>query len=228
MIPGRLVRRYKRFLADIELDSGELITAHCANPGSMKNCLAADARVWVSRSNNPKRKLAYTWELVKIGRAMINVNTHRANDIVEVGLRDGTIAELSDFATLKREVKYGERSRVDFLLTIDDVLTYLEVKSATMGIGAGVTAFPDSVTARGKRHLEELMAMVDQGHRAVLLFCASRSDTKRVRPADDIDPAYGETLRQAADHGVELLAYRCSVSARDVKLQERVPVDLSR
>lgn len=223
---GRLIRRYKRFLADVELVGGEVVTAHCANPGSMLRCAPDDAPVWLSRSDNPKRKLPYTWELVRAHGSYVCVNTARANGVVADALHAGVVRELAGFDELRREVKYGERSRVDFLLQRNDRKTYVEVKSVTLPMGKRVSAFPDSVTARGTRHLQELMAMVDEGHRAVMLFCCARADTARVRPADEIDPVYGKTLREAADHGVELLAYRCDINTRGMWLRERVPIEL--
>lgn len=224
---GRLIKRYKRFLADIQLPDGEVVIAHCPNPGSMLRCAPDNAPVWLTKSDNPKRKLKYTWELVKAHGSYVCVNTQHANNVVADALHDGVVDELNGFDELKREVKYGERSRIDFLLTTGDDKTYVEVKSVTMSMGKQVTAFPDSVTARGTRHLQELMAMVDEGHRAVMLFCCARADTKLVRPAHEIDPVYASTLREAADAGVELLAYRCDVSTRGMWLRERVPIELS-
>lgn len=227
LLEGRLLRRYKRFLADIELSGGEVVTAHCANPGSMKTCAPEGARAWVSRSDNPKRKLPYTWELVHAEGSMVMINTHRANDLVHEAITEGVISELSGFRSLRREVRFGEKSRVDFLLETDEGECYLEVKNVTLGFGGAVSAFPDSVTERGTRHLRELMAMVDGGKRAALLFCCSRAGTESVRPADTIDPTYGRTLREAASRGVELLAYGCEVSRDEVKLSRRLPIDLS-
>lgn len=224
---GRLVRRYKRFLADVRLSDGSVVVAHCPNPGSMQRCAPDDARVWLSRSDNPKRKLPYTWELVEAHGAMVCVNTRHANDVVADALTAGVVRELRGFDELQREVVCGERSRIDFVLHQGAERTYVEVKSVTLGRGDRVSAFPDSVTARGTRHLRELMAMVDQGHRAMMLFCCARADTRVVCPADDIDPVYGATLREAAAAGVELLAYRCDVTTRGMWLRERVPIDLS-
>ncbi len=226
LIKGRLVQRYKRFLADVKLADGEVVVAHCPNPGSMLRCAPENAPVWLSKSDNPKRKLKYTWELVKAHGSYVCVNTGHANNVVADALRDGVVTELDGFDDLRREVKYGERSRVDFLLTEGSAKTYVEVKSVTLSMGRQVSAFPDSVTARGTRHLQELMAMVDEGHRAVMLFCCARADTQVVRPADKIDPVYAQTLRQAAGCGVELLAYRCDVSPRGMWLRERVAIEL--
>jgi sugar fermentation stimulation protein A len=229
MSEGRLRRRYKRFFADVELASGEIVTAHCANPGSMRSCAPEGARVWLSRTR-PGLKLAWRWELVEVDGALICINTGMTNGVVAEALAGGVVAELAAFQSVRREVAYGERSRVDFLLERRDgeavEQCYLEVKQVTLDGGGGVAAFPDSVTERGARHLEELMAMVGEGHRAVLLFCCSRSDARRVRPADEIDPHYGATLRRAAAAGVEVLAYGCEVSPAGVWLRRRLPAEL--
>lgn len=226
LMEGRLLRRYKRFLADVDLVAGGTVVAHCANPGSMRTCMPEGARVWLTRHDDPRRKLQYTWELVEADGAMVCVNTARANHVVAEALRAGVVAELGGFDEMRAEVPYGERSRVDFLLVMGGRKCYVEVKSVTLHGGARMGAFPDSVTARGTRHLEELMAMVAAGHRAVMLFCCSRSDADSMRPADEIDPCYGQTLRRAAAAGVELLAYRCDVSPRGIWMKERVPVVL--
>jgi sugar fermentation stimulation protein A len=229
MVEGRLIRRYKRFFAEVELDGGAIVTAHCANPGSMRSCAPEGARVWLSAAR-PGLKLAWTWELVEVAGALICVNTGRANGVVAEGLAGGVVAEVAAYQTIRREVAYGERSRVDFLLERHSggavEQCYLEVKNVTLDGGDGMAAFPDSVTERGTRHLEELMEMVAHGHRAVLLFCCSRSDARRVRPADEIDPRYGATLRRAAAAGVEVLAYGCEVSPAGVWLRHRLPAEL--
>jgi len=226
LIEGRLVDRYKRFLADVRLDDGRIVVAHCANPGSMRHCRPDDARVWLSRSNNPKRKLEYTWELVEVEDAVVCVNTAMANRVVDEALAANVVVELDGYETVRREVRFGDRSRVDFVLERPGQRCFVEVKSATMGVGGGVTAFPDSVTERGARHLRELSTVVAEGHRGVLLFCAGRSDTKAVRPADEIDPAYGRALREARDAGVEVLAYACDIDTTGMWMRRSVPVEL--
>ena len=226
LLEGRLVRRYKRFLADIRLRNGHVVTAHCANPGSMKTCAPEGAHVWVSRALNKSRKLRYTWELVSAEGALVNVNPLRANDLIDEALRAGAIRECASFTEIRREVRCGASSRIDFKLsaTLD---TYIEVKSVTLNLGDGHSSFPDGVSSRGSRHLRELMALRAAGHRAVLLFCCARSDTECVHPADDIDPEYGNTLRQAAAAGVEILAYRTEASPRSVRVTVPARVDLA-
>ena len=226
LLEGTLVDRYKRFFADVKLPDGEVVVTHCANPGSMANCRPDNARVWISRSDNPKRKLRYTWELVEVDETLVVVNTNRPNRVVEEALRAGVVAELAGYDEIRPEVKYGEGSRVDFLLTRGDERCWVEVKSVTLGLGDGLSAFPDSVSARGTKHLRELMNMVKAGDRSVMLFACGRADTKVMTPADDIDPTYGETLREAAAAGVELLAYRCDVSLDGIWLRERIPIQL--
>ena len=224
---GRLLRRYKRFLADIETASGELMTIHCPNTGSMLNCMSEGARVWFSRSNDPKRKLPGTWEIGETpqGRLAL-INTGRANALVEEALRAGLIAELNGFTSLKREVPYGqERSRIDFRLDYPAGSAFVEVKSVTLGFeGIRVAAFPDARTERGSKHLRELANLAREGVRAVQLYCVNLSGVEAVRPAEEIDPAYAAALREAASAGVEVLAYGADISAQEVRLVRRLEV----
>ena len=226
---GRLLRRYKRFLADIESASGELLTIHCANTGSMLNCMSEGARIWFSRSNDPKRKLPGTWEIGETphGRLAV-INTGRANALVEEALRAGLIAELNGFTSLKREVPYGqERSRIDFRLDYPTGAAFVEVKSVTLGFAdSRVAAFPDAHTERGSKHLRELAALAREGIRAVQLYCVNLTDIDAVRPAEEIDPAYAAALREAVSAGVEVLAYGAAISAQQVQLIKRLDVRL--
>ncbi len=227
LVPGRLLRRYQRFFADVRLDDGAEVVAHCPNPGSMRTCLEEGGRVWLRPADDPKRRLRWTWELAEVGGARVVINTARANRVVEEALVAGAIPELAGHDRIEREATAGPGTRFDFALHAGRRRTWLEVKSATMdGGGGGVTLFPDSVTARGARHLAELAARRRRGARAVLLFCAARTGTRVVRPADDIDPAYGAALRAAARAGVEVLAYRCDVTLDGITLAARVDVDL--
>lgn len=228
LIPARLIRRYKRFLADVRLEDGTELTVHCPNSGSMAGCAGEGWPVLLSESPNPKRKYHHTWELVHNGRCWIGINTHRANTVAVDGITHGTVTELAGYGGLRREVSYGDRSRVDILLENGDSSCYVEVKNVTLVDGEGRYAFPDAVTVRGQKHLRELTAMVAQGHRAAMLFVIQRNDGNVFVPADTIDPDYGEALRGAVASGVEALAYRAEVSPEGVTLAESVEIDLSR
>ncbi|MNF84443.1 Sugar fermentation stimulation protein A [compost metagenome] len=227
---ARLLRRYKRFLADIELASGEQITIHCPNTGSMLNCMVEGGQVWFSRSNDPKRKLPGTWEIGETPQGRLAcVNTGRANALVEEALHAGIISELAGFTGLRREVAYGEeRSRVDFRLEFADGPAYVEVKSVTLGFeGSAVAAFPDAVTQRGAKHLRELAALARQGVRAVQLYCVNLSAIEAVRPAEEIDAVYAQALRAAVADGVEVLAYGTRVDGEQVYIDRALPVLLT-
>ena len=227
---ARLLRRYKRFLADIELANGEQMTIHCPNTGSMLNCMRDGGQVWFSRSNDPKRKLPGTWEISETPQGrMACVNTGRANALVEEALRSGVITEFAGFTALKREVAYGEeRSRVDFRLEFADGPAYVEVKSVTLGYpDTAVAAFPDAVTQRGAKHLRELAALARQGVRAVQLYCVNLTGIEAVRPAEEIDPGYAQALRDAVADGVEVLAYGARLDAEQIVIDRRLPVLLN-
>jgi len=220
-----LLKRYKRFLADIRLANGEEMTIHCPNTGSMKNCWAPETPCWFSRSNDPKRKLPGTLEITSTPDGfLVGVNTGRPNKLVREAIESGVIAELQGYSEIRPEVKYGdENSRIDLLLIDGERRCYVEVKNTTLGVGDGRVLFPDAVTTRGTKHLRELMAMVEQGHRAVLVFCVQHSGAQSVGPADEIDPVYGQTLREAMDAGVEVLAYGCDLSAEEINLKSALP-----
>ncbi len=226
LIRGRLVRRYKRFLVDVRLEDDSVVTAHCPNPGSMKGCLVQDGEVLLSTSDNPARKLKYTWELARIGRVWVGLNTQRTNKVVAEALQRGKIAELAQYDVIRPEVKMGENRRVDFLLSRGDEHAYVEVKNVTMT--AGRTAlFPDSVTTRGSAHLKELIQRKREGHRAVMLYLVNRFDCDQVGPAAEIDPVYAENLRAAVMAGVETLAYRARVGLRGITVADRIPFTMS-
>ncbi|MGV2976637.1 DNA/RNA nuclease SfsA [Roseibium alexandrii] len=210
---GRLVKRYKRFLADVVLDdSGEEITAHCANPGSMLGLKEPGSRVWLSLSDNPKRKLKYSWEVIEADGALVGINTAHPNKLVEEALVAGRILELKEFETLRREVKYGKNSRIDILLEqADGAKIYVEVKNVHLMREPGLAEFPDSVTARGAKHLVELGDMVAEGHRAAMVFLVQRPDCDRLSLAFDIDPNYAAAFKTAKAAGVEAYAIGCDV-----------------
>ncbi len=226
LIKGFLIKRYKRFLADIELPSGEIVTAHCPNSGSMKTCDQPGWEVRLSPSDNPKRKLKYTWEMVHNGKCWIGINTIFANKIAAEGIRSGMIRELQGYERLQTERKYGQNSRVDLLLSNGGKKCFVEVKNVTLVEEDGFYRFPDAVTKRGLKHLQELTEMVRQGHRAVMLFLIQRSDGTLFKPADHIDPQYGRELRNAFKAGVEILPYRAEVSPQQIVVKERVPFAL--
>lgn len=220
-----LLRRYKRFLADIELPSGKQITVHCPNTGSMKHCIVEGSDCWYSSSENPKRKYPFTWEIASTQSGhLAGINTTRANALVKEALQANLIKELSAYDTIKSEVKYGsESSRIDFLLSgTYRPNCYVEVKNVTLGVGDGLGLFPDAVSERGTKHLRELITMAQKGARAVLIFCVQHTGIDRVAPADDIDPTYGKALRQAISEGVEVLAYRCKLSTKEIAVEQRI------
>jgi sugar fermentation stimulation protein A len=223
LLKGTLVKRYKRFMADIVLENGETITAHCANSGSMLGCKDEGATVWVSPANNPERKLKYTWEIVQVDRAMVGINTSHPNALVADAIKLGTIPELYGYANLRREVKYGGNSRIDILLEDPTQKTcYVEVKNVTLCRSGTLAEFPDAVTSRGTKHLQELQAMVAAGHRAVMFFLIQRDDCKTFDIARDIDPAYGAAYAQALQNGVEAIAYGCAISPQMIRINRSI------
>lgn len=230
LIPGKLIKRYKRFLTDVELENGDIVVAHCANSGSMLSVNDPGAPVWLSPANDPKRKLKFTWELVQIGDAMVGINTQHPNRIVADAIEVGQVPELVGYDSLRREVKYGKNSRIDILLESEDKpMCYVEVKNTTMrrDLTPGAPAeFPDSVTARGAKHLDELSDMVREGHRAVMFYLVQRDDADAFTIAADIDPTYAERLDAAMKAGVEVVAYTCSVSPQEIIVTKPVEVRL--
>jgi sugar fermentation stimulation protein A len=229
LVPARLVRRYKRFLADVELDDGSLVTAHVANPGAMTGLQQPGARVWLSHAASPTRKLPYSWELVEAdfgtGAELVGVNTGRPNALVAEALAADGIAELTGYDVIRREVKFGKDSRVDFLLT-DPVRPpcYVEVKNVHLMRRTGLAEFPDSVTVRGAKHLKELAAVARAGSRAVMLYVVQIGSATAFTLARDIDPAYGRAFDLAAEAGVEALAYGCRIAADGIHLAAPVPI----
>jgi sugar fermentation stimulation protein A len=226
LIVGTLIQRYKRFLADVRLEDGTVVTAHCANSGSMLGCAPEGAPVLLTAHDDPKRKLKYGWELVRIGETWVGVNTARPNHLAKEAILAGRIPELAGYDTLEMERKYGVNSRIDLLLSRPDgARCYVEVKNVTL-VEGDCALFPDSVTARGTKHLHELAAQVRLGDRAVMLFLVQRGDCVRFRPADSIDPVYASTLVEAAAAGVELLCYACDVGPEGVSVAGPLPMAL--
>ncbi len=213
---GRLIKRYKRFLADVELADGSTVVAHCANSGSMLGCKEPGSKVYLSPNQNPKAKLDWRWEMVEVEGTLVGINTSHPNRLVEAAIADGTIQELQDYGSMRREVKYGQNSRIDILLE-DPGLCYVEVKNVTLRVGVEAQ-FPDAVTTRGTKHLNELSQMVSDGHRAVMVYLVQRGDCELFRPAADIDPIYAGALKAAYAAGVEVLCYRCSLSPSAIEV----------
>ncbi|NWO08015.1 MAG: DNA/RNA nuclease SfsA [Alteromonadaceae bacterium] len=236
LVQGRLIRRYKRFLADVRLADGSEVTAHCPNTGSMLGCQPDNARVWLTPSNNPKRKLKYTWELVEAAPGQLAcVNTARPNGQAREAIEAGRVPELAGYRECRSEVRYGEeKSRIDLLLSghPDSPDAWVEVKNVTLAEGHE-GFFPDAVTTRGQKHLRELKAQVANGDRAVLFFVVNHTAIEEVRPADHIDARYGVLLREAVEAGVEVLAYRAGLADEDgeptgsLALAEPVPVNFA-
>ncbi len=228
LIPGTLVRRYQRFLADVRLADGTVVTAHCPNSGSMRGCAEPGRKVRLSRSPNPARRLPYTWEMVHNGRCWIGVNTGWPPKIAAEAIREGRVPELAGWPSLRAEVPYGSRgSRIDLLLEDGPRRCYVEVKNVTMLDGDGAYCFPDAVTERGLKHLLELGDAARDGQRAVMLYVVQRTDGTLFRPAWDVDPAYAEELRKAQRRGVEVLPYLARVSPEEIRLEGRLEFDLA-
>ncbi|WP_424990325.1 DNA/RNA nuclease SfsA [Fluviibacterium sp. S390] len=226
LVPGRLIRRYKRFLADVELDSGEVITAHCANPGAMLGLKDEGLRVWLEPNDDPKRKLKYGWRLAELpGGHWAGIDTAVPNRVVREALLARAVPALAAYGTVRPEVKYGQKSRVDFLLSEPGLPdAYVEVKNVHLRRDGDWAEFPDSVTTRGARHLQELSDMVAQGHRAVMLYVVQRTDCTRFRLAGDIDPAYAAAFDRAIAAGVEMMCHGCTISQDGVILAENLPI----
>ncbi|PHS27013.1 MAG: DNA/RNA nuclease SfsA [Robiginitomaculum sp.] len=217
LIEATLIKRYKRFLADVRLGNGEEMTVHCANPGSMLGLNIPGARVFISDSHNPKRKLRHSLELIEADGTLVGVHTGRANGLAEEAILDGVIAPLTGYGSLRREVKYGEASRVDFLLEDENCAPcFVEVKSVTLSRSPALAEFPDSVSKRAAKHMDDLKREVKNGARAVVLFVVQRDDGEHFAPAIDIDPAYAEALGNARAAGVEMLVYGCRVTPMEI------------
>lgn len=227
LVPGRLIRRYKRFLADVRLDDGREVTAHCPNPGAMTGLAAADQKVWLAPATAPGRKLAWSWELTEVaGGHLVGINASRPNGLVAEALAEERIPELAGYESIRREVKYGTRSRVDLLLTGGGRPDcYVEIKNVHLKRHPdGPAEFPDSVTARGARHLGELAEMVRTGHRAVLFYVVQRPDCASVALARDIDPTYGAAFDRARDAGIDVLCYDCQLETAGIRIARPRPV----
>ena len=225
IVPATLVKRYKRFLSDHRLESGEVITASCPNTGTMLGLTTPGSATWLVHAPSPTRKYDYRWELIEDDGTWVGINTGRPNALVEEAIRAGVITELAGYADLRREVKYGTNSRIDLLLEDPGrPQAFVEVKNCHLRRQAGLAEFPDSITTRGAKHLNELAAQVALGHRAVMVFCVQRADCDHFDVAADIDPGYAAAFQRARAAGVEALAYVCHVSAETLALTHSIPI----
>lgn len=223
--PGRLIKRYKRFLVDVECGDGTVLTAHCPNTGSMRGCVAPGNPVLLSESMNPKRKYPFTLEMIQVDGFWVGVNTSRTNHLVREAIENGVVEELGRVDSIRPEVRIPTGSRLDFLLTRGEEKIFIEVKNCTLA-EEEIAMFPDAVTSRGTKHLEELIDLRQQGHGAVIFFCIQRMDCQTFSPAAHIDPLYARTLTRAAREGVIVLAYQATVQPDEIRIQRKLPVKI--
>jgi sugar fermentation stimulation protein A len=224
LVHGRLIKRYKRFLADITLDNGEIITAHCTNTGAMKTCLEDNAEVYLTPVDDPKRKTKFTWEMIKINNDWIGINTGNPNKLAFDAVKNGEIEKLKGYTEVKREVKFGD-SRFDVMAKNESETCFIEVKNVTLKDG-NYARFPDAVTTRGKKHLETLIKVKEQGMRAVMLYVIQRSDVNVFAPATEIDPEYSKALKKAFNKGVEIIPIQAKVTSEKITLVKELPFEL--
>jgi sugar fermentation stimulation protein A len=226
LLKGKLLKRYKRFLADIRLDSGDFITAHCANSGSMKGCIMEGADVYVSSQNRPERKLKYTWELIKMPDSLVGVNTSIPNKLVKSAIESKKIKQFEKYPKVISEVKTSDKTRLDLML-LDELENkfYVEIKNCTL-VENGKAMFPDAVTTRGQKHLKELMDLKEKGYNSAVFFLIQRMDAKCFSPADHIDPEYGKLLRKAFEKGVDIVAFDTYLTKNSIEIRENIKVVL--
>lgn len=223
LIPGTLIKRYKRFLADVRLSNGDLVTAHCANSGTMKECSEPGRPVYLSFHDNPKRKLKYTWEMIKMPTSLVGVNTLVPNRLVKKSIEDGLVEQLKGYENVKAEVKVSDKSRLDLMLTKGDKeKCFVEVKNCTL-VKEEIAYFPDAVTTRGRKHLVELQRLAKEGNRSIIFFLVQRIDAKAFTSADNIDPTYGKELRKAKNSGVEIIVYDVIIDLEKIVLGKKIP-----
>tara|TARA_R110000787_G_scaffold16622_2_gene50222 strand:+ start:7151 stop:7852 length:702 start_codon:yes stop_codon:yes gene_type:complete len=225
LVKATLIKRYKRFLADVRFEDGTETTAHIANPGGMIGLKDPGMTIWLSPARNPARKLKWSWEIAEADGGMVGVSTAHPNAIAEEAILAGRIPELAGYENLRREVKYGKNSRIDILLEDPNrPIAYVEIKNVHLMRTPGLAEFPDAVTARGAKHLAELGDMVEQGHRAVMLYVVQRTDCDSFALAEDVDPAYAAAFRQAMTRGVEMLCYMCDITTQKITLDRPLPL----
>ena len=225
LIEGTLIKRYKRFLADIRLKNGHVVTAHCPNSGSMLECSEPGRRVYLSRHDTAKRRLKYTWEMIEIPQSLVGVNTMVPNRLVKASIKAGKIKELTGFDSIRSEVKYGQNSRIDLLLERSGRRCFVEIKNCTL-VTNGLALFPDAPTSRGLKHLVELQHQTGLGNRSVMFYLIQRMDAEIFSPAHHIDPAYGKELRSAVNNGVEVLVYDVKLDLKGIKINRKIPFEI--
>jgi sugar fermentation stimulation protein A len=224
LLSGTLIRRYKRFLADVVLESGETVTAHCPNSGSMQACAQPGRPVYVSHHDDPRRKLKYTWQIIDMPTSLVGVNTQVPNRLVQLAVTGGRVPELAGYRNVRREVKTGRHTRLDLLLEEPGRRScFVEIKNCTL-VTDGDACFPDAVTTRGLKHLKELQKLSSEGSRSVIFYLVQRMDAEVFHPADHIDAAYGRELRRAVERGVEMLVYDVAIDFEKIRIRRPVPV----
>ena len=221
----KFIKRYKRFFVDVELNKKK-VTVHCPNSGSMQGLLNEGNKAWISKSDNPNRKLKYTIEIINDGNSNVGVNTHRANRIVEEALQNKKFKELKKYSSIKREAKFSKETRFDFFLENKNNKAFLEVKNVTLSRNKGISEFPDAITTRGKKHLVHLQDAIKQGYETYLLFLIQREDPKSMKIANDIDPEYFEEIKKAKKNGVKILAYSCKVQENEISVNRNIKVNI--
>jgi sugar fermentation stimulation protein A len=227
LVRGILIKRYKRFMVDVNLQNGHVVTAHCPNTGSMRACCEPGRPAYLSRHNNPSRRLQYAFELIEMPASLVGVNTAVPNRLVREAIHEGTIRSLSGYDSVRAEVRYGTNSRIDLLLESQKRgRCFVEIKNCTL-VEQGIAYFPDAVTVRGLKHLQELQHQVQEGHRCVIFYLIQRTDAHLFKPADFIDPAYGRALRVAVQQGVEIMAWDVKIDLNKIELHKPIPYDLS-
>ncbi len=224
LVHGTLIQRYKRFLADVKLDDGTIVTAHCTNSGTMKSCLENGAEVYLTPVDDPRRRTKFTWEMIKINGDWVGINTGIPNILAYEAIRNGEISELSGYTNVRREVKFGD-SRFDVFAENDSEKCFVEVKNVTFKEG-NYALFPDAITTRGQKHLKTLMEVKAQNMRAVMLYVIQRSDVYTFAPAINIDPAYAEALKASVEAGVEVLAIQAKVTPMEIRLAKQLPIEI--
>jgi sugar fermentation stimulation protein A len=226
LISGVLIKRYKRFITDVRINGNIIVNAHCPNTGSMKGCCEPGRPVYLSIHDNPKRKFKYTWELIDMPTSLVGVNTLVPNRLVFKSIKAGLVAELRQYDIIEREVKISDHSRIDLVLKSRDQKTcYVEIKNCTL-VEGGEALFPDAVTSRGRKHIDELVNLVNSGNRCAMFYFIQRTDAHVFKPADQIDPEYGKALRHAVNQGVEILVYDVDINLTGIKLNRKLPYEL--